>query len=411
MANKNTVILILALLFSTSLSITMITSRLSSVYAKGETITEPLWYEAGVKLIEPACVKTGAPGLLRFYIKPIIEGDFEFKVRFSVNSDLIDSKDSAVKVIKASKNRPLSADFEFKAKGPVNELFTVEFSAAYPSAALIKLLEIKYGRQLSEVKNLAKKIKSRPGIYSASLPVKLIITDVECALNPEIYFEKNPADSFFNIVPSINNEDAIKKIDSFRAKYEGIFELSGSAFDRFIRRTGCNFSDDLNDYFKGLHAFYYLKFLNAARVSKDFESVIENIPDESKVFEFAAIYDKYLKDNETKKHSSEYSIVDNRGDAAGKISVYIAAFYNLYYTEKFKNATGNKKKSAEIIKNYESVIKLLITGDFYADKVVNNPLAGYFNYNLAMMYKKSGAVDYKRYFEMAKSKNKGLIID
>ena len=411
MVNKNTVIFILALFFSTLLSIIMITSHLTLAYAKGDTITEPLWYEAGVKLISPACIKTGAPGLLRFSVKPLIEGDFEFKARFKIKSDLIESKDFAVKVIKASRNKPLSVDFEFTVKGPVNELFTVEFSTAYPSIALIKMLETKYGKQLSEIKNLIKKINSRPGIYSASLPLKLIITDVECALNPEVYFEKNTADRFLNIITTINNEDAVKKIDSFKAKYEDIFELSDPAFGKFIRRTGCNFMDDLNDYFKGLHAFYYLKFLNEARVSNAFEGSFDNIPDENKVFEFIGTYNKYLKDNETKKSGSEYNTANNRGDGTGKISVYIAAFYNLYYTEKFKNASENKKKSVEIIKDYESAIKLLITGDLYSDKAINDPLTAYFNYNLAVMYKKSGAVDYKRYFEMAKSKNNGLIID
>jgi len=405
------VIFILVIFFSASFSMIVITSYLSLAYAKGETITEPSWYKASVKLINPVSIKTGAPGLLRFSITPLIEGDFEFKVRFNVKSDLIESKDSVAKVIKASRNRSLSADFEFTAKGPVNELFTVEFLTVYPSAALIKILETKYGRQLSEVKNLIKKINLRPEIYSASLPLKLIITDVECALNPEVYFEKNTADSFLNILPSISNEDAVKKVESFKAKYEGIFELSGSAFDKFIRRTGCSFTDDLNDYFKGLHAFYYFKVFNAARVSNTFESIGEDVPFKDKVFEFIDIYNKYLKDNETKKNGSEYSIADNRRDGVGKISVYIAAFYNLYHTEKFKNAFDNKKNTSEIIKNYESIVKLLISGGLYTDSSINDALTGYFYYNLAVMYKKAGAIDYKRYLKMAKSKNSGLIID
>ena len=411
MANKNMVIFILAIFFSASFSMIVIASYFSLAYAKGETITEPSWYEAGVNLINPACIKTGAPGLLRFSITPLIEGDFEFKVRFNVKSDLIESKGSVVKVIKASRNRPLFFDYEFTAKGPVNELFTVEFSTVYPSAALIKILETKYGRQLFEVKNLIKKINLRPEIYSASLPLKLIITDVECAFNPEVYFEKSTADSFLNILPSISNENAVKKIESFKAKYEGIFELNGSAFDKFIRRTGCSFTDDLNDYFKGLHAFYYFKVFSVAGVFNAFESADKDIPFKDKVFEFINIYNKYLDDNETKESGLEYSAVDNRREGAGKISVYIAAFYNLYYTEKFKNAFDNKKNASEIIKDYESIIKLLISGGLYTDSSINDPLAGYFYYNLAVMYEKAGAIDYKRYLKMAKSKNSGLIID
>ncbi len=395
MINKSVIIYISVILFSVSISLTMIASCLSIAYAKGETITEPRWYEANVILVNPVCIRTGAPGLLRFSVTPLIEGDFEFKVRFNFKSELINSKGSAVKVIKASKSRPFTADFEFKTTKPVNELFTVEFSTAYPRTALVKILETKYGKQLYEVKNLINKINLLPDVYSATLPIKLIITDSQCALNPMIYFEKNNGADFFNIKPSIDNEDAVKKVESFKAKYEGIFELSGSAFDKFIRRTDCDFIDDLNDYFKGLHACYYFKVFNTFGDSKVFSGPDRNIPPENRVVEFIGIYNIYLKDHETKKNGSAYNTVTNSRDSAGDISIYIAAFYNLRFTEKFKSVIDSKNQVSNVIKDYEAAIKLLVYSGLYSNKPVNDSLTGYLYFNLAVMYKKPARLTIK----------------
>ena len=77
----------------------------------------------------------------------------------------------------------------------------------------------------------------------------------------------------------------------------------------------------------------------------------------------------------------------------------------------FKNCINKKDGEKEIIKNYEAVLNLINESGLYKNEVLKKSLAGYFYYNLAQMSKKSGAIDYKRYFRKAVSENKGLITE
>jgi len=373
-------------------------------YAETGSIAEPEWYEADIALIKPVNIKTGSAGVLRFSIKPLIEGDFEFKAALNVNSKNIKLKQSDSKKLKTSNMRKIFYDFEFTTTEPVYGNFSAEFSTAYPAADLIKTIEKKFGSDLYEVKKLTRKINFHSNNYSASIPFKLIVTETECALNPELYFEKSAGEDFLNMKPSISTQDALNKIESFEAKYAGIFDLNKDGFYKFIKRTNCDFLKDLNDYFKGLHAYNYsaagIGENNKTAAVKELKSVSA---DYAKIFEFIEARFKYF--NETKKASSEY-IKDN-----GPEHIYIATYYNLYFTVNFKNCFNKKDGEKDIIKNYEAVLNLISESGLYKTEVLKKSIAGYFYYNLAQMSKKSGAIDYKRYFRKAVSENKGLITE
>ena len=413
-------ILLLALVFLFSIIMIMIDSKLNLSHAKEGAVSEPVWYEAGISLLRPAVIKTGAAGVLNFSFKPLIAGEFNVKVTCALKSNNIAVKGESVKIIKAAGMKAASAEFEFIALKPADEMFSVEFSVNYPASALVKLIEGKFGVQLLEARKLIKKINSNPEIYSAALPLKIIATDVECAVNPEVYFEKNIDDEFLNIKPAISKEEAAAKIESFEAKYDGIFEFNKTEFENFTKRTGCDFLKDLNDYFKGLHAYNY-SYGRDYGIDKKTGAALKLPAGEfkfkspacgyEKIFEFADIYIKlFNNENETKKPGSEYYTAD--GPLIGNISepLFMAAFYNLYFVESFKNGAGAKEKIA-VIKNYESAADLLTGGKYYRSEFIKTALAGYFLYNTGIMYKKTGAIDYKRYFEKAASKNKGLIIE
>ncbi len=399
----------------------MIDVELNLSYAKENSVSEPVWYEAGIGLATPAVIKTGAAGILTFTFKPLIAGEFNVKVRCSLKSKNFALKGESVKNIKTSAAKSASADFEFVALKPADEMFSVEFSVNYPAAALSKIIEGKFGPQLFEARNLIKKINSNPEIYTAALPLKIIATDVECAVNPEIYFEKNVDDEFLNIKPAISKDEAAAKIEAFEAKYDGIFEFNKTEFENFIKRTGCDFLKDLNDYFKGLHAYNY-SYGRDYGIDKKTGAALK-LPagafkfkspacGYAKIFEFADVYIKLINsnENETKKQRNEYYTSD--GPRVGSLSepLFMAAFYNLYFVESFKNGAGAKEKIA-VVKNYESAADILTGGGYYRSEVIKTALAAYFLYNTGIMYKKTGAIDYKRYLEKAASKNKGLIIE
>jgi hypothetical protein len=412
-------ILLLVLVFLFSTIMIMIDSKLNLSYAKEGSVSEPVWYEAGIGLVRPAVIKTGAAGVLNFSFKPLIAGEFNVKVTCALKSKNIAIKGESVKTIKAAGMKAVSAEFEFIALKPVDEMFSVEFSVNYPAPALVKMIESKFGSQLIEARKLIKKINSNPEIYAAALPLKIIATDVECAVNPEVYFEKNIDDEFLNIKPAISKEEAAAKIESFESKYDGIFEFTKTEFENFIKRTGCDFLKDLNDYFKGLHAYNY-SYGRDYGIDKKTGAALKLPAGEfkfkspacgcEKIFEFADVYIKLINQNETKKTGTEYYTTD--GPRIGNISepLFMAAFYNLYFVESFKNGAGAKEKIA-VIKNYESAADLLTGGKYYRSEIIKTALAGYFLYNTGIMYKKTGAIDYKRYFEKAASKNKGLIIE
>jgi len=386
------------------LIIVMISLNHGLSYAETGTISEPQWYEADIALIKAANIKTGSAGVLRFSIKPLIEGDFEFKTSLNINSKSVKLNQADLKKIKTSNMRKTFCDFEFVVTEPVYGDFSAEFSTAYPAADLIKAVEKKFGSDLYEVKKLTRKINFHSKIYSVSIPFKLIITETECAINPELYFEKNAGEEFLNMKPSLSTQDALNKIESFEAKYSGIFDLSKEGFYKFIKRTNCDFLKDLNDYFKGLHAYNY----PAAAIGENGKTASQKelksvAADYAKVFEFIETSFKYF--NETKKASAEY--INNNGPE----HVYIAAYYNLYFTVNFKNCINKKDGEKEIIKNYEAVLNLINESGLYKNEVLKKSLAGYFYYNLAQMSKKSGAIDYKRYFRKAVSENKGLITE
>jgi hypothetical protein len=419
-ADKLEAILLLALVFLFSTIMIMIDSKLNLSYAKEGSVSEPVWYEASIGLARPAVIKTGAAGVLNFTFKPLIAGEFNVKVTCALKSKNIAVKGESVKIIKTAGMKAASAEFEFIALKPADEMFSVEFSMNYPASALAKMIEGKFGSQLIEARKLIKKINSNPEIYAATLPLKIIATDVECAVNPEVYFEKNIDDEFLNIKPAISKEEAASKIESFEAKYDGIFEFNKTEFENFTKRTGCDFLKDLNDYFKGLHAYNY-SYGRDYGIDKKTGAALKLPAGEfkfkspacgyEKIFEFADVYIKLIdgiNGNETKNTGTEYYTAD--GPRIGNISepLFMAAFYNLYFVESFKNGAGAKEKIA-VIKNYESAADLLTGGKYYRSEIIKTALAGYFLYNAGIMYKKTGAIDYKRYFEKAASKNKGLI--
>lgn len=445
-------------------SIMSIMAGVRAASAMEGEISEPAWYEASVELERPADIKKGAPGAVRFLFTPLVAGEFIVMASCRAGAGGAKSVEFAggVKSFRASALKTASCEFEFTASKPVVEMLAVEFSVKYPAQELIKMVEAKFGARLYESKKLIKKIGAGPEIYSASLPLKMIVSDVECAVNPEIYFEKNIDDEFLNIKPVISREEATEKIRSFEAKYDGVFELSEKEFVDFIRRTGCDFFKDLNDYFKGLHAYNYshgrdynidrrtgspAKLPETSRPLKapacDFDKVIKfvklsvscssdvsgryagKVPGEDAGNFSNAANGKNAaagnKNGGTKNVGKEYIMTGGPlSGAGGGMPIYMAAFYNLFFIESFKNGGGAKEK-VEAIKNFESVAKLLTDdgragggdgrGALFADAKVRASLEGYFLYNAGVMYKKTGAIDHKRYFEKAASKNRGLIVE
>ncbi len=415
-------------------------SFINNVYATESVISEPGWYEIKTSLIEPGFIKTDdsnniSSGKFRFMIKPLIKGEFEFIAKLKDPPPAISITGSGKHIIKTSKNNPGYIDFEFKAHKPFHETIIIEFSTKYPADALIKEIKDKYDAQITEVKKLIKTISEKPLIYSATLPVKLIITKEQCALDPDIYFELCQRNDYFSPAPSLSTAEAEIKMTNFKEKYAGIFNMDEDGFKRFIERTECRFLDDTADYFKGAHTFYYNKGINFTDGSTLKEASDEcafhapltaplntsldiNRNGYVKLFKFINIYLKYIKKTETGNAKNEYIKYTSKNYSSFDIKapLYIMAFYNLYYSDSIdalnRTLKIDKKNTAKkIIEDYEFFYNSFIKSGLNYNNYFSEQAGGYFYYNLAKMLKRTGEIDYKRYLLKIKFNNKFLMTD
>ncbi|HNY10601.1 MAG TPA: hypothetical protein PKK26_03320 [Candidatus Wallbacteria bacterium] len=344
---------------------------------------EPAWYFVSTELLKPC--KINETGTIRFIFKPLMNADLEVTAKIVMPETVKITGEKTV-AIKSSQMKPVHADFNFSVTKETIENGYIEFTTTYPAEKLVEIVTRKYSDKLSESKKMIEMITRKNKKYTSSVPINLFVTNSECALNPQGYFEKNSSDLFILKI-TMNIDEAKTYSESFKMRYLEIFEMKIDEFISFIKNTKCDYDVDLSNF-----------LLAQCVIDEKINSQAKYVPISliNPILLFEQI--KYL--NNFNKTEPNFQIIRYNINST---LINMVSYFNYFYINEFKK--GNKKEAYNKMAEFIKIINAQ-----KIDETLKKRLGAYICYNAGVMAKALRNPEYVNHFKSAASMNNGIII-